>query len=292
MSLDCALPKITWQLRYVRFLRVPAAWWYTLRNNCTLILALKKTSLFVRVLCLLVFAIKMLSTWLVNTVLPFLKCPVSQLSDVFLQVPARATWNRITGVTWQSTPTSLVTCRRSGFRKLFFSTWENKTIHSPAFHLSYWPGLTITSLQLVGLRTCPCSSETNARPSPVTRWCVIDIRDERSVIVPLFLQFMKTNLTRGSVKRWVCDTDARQRNKSARFAHNFCQIAVRAFKVSSHSVFSLESTLYQTKGWNVKCFSSLFVLPVRLVYSPVLQQTPVAEISDVCVYIRRRCCYF
>lgn len=113
-----------------------------------------------------------------------------------------------------------------------FSTWENKTTLSPAFRVPHWPGVTITSLELVGWRTCPCSSEPNTRPSPLTRLCVIDICDERSVTVPLFLQFSKTNLIRGSVKGWVCDTTSSQRDESTRFAlkFEFSEVAVRAFQ--------------------------------------------------------------
>lgn len=67
---------------------------------------------------------------LVNTVLTFLFCPVSRVCEVFLQVPDKKTWSRITLVTWQSTRTSLVTCRRSGFRKLLFYVRKQNSIKS------------------------------------------------------------------------------------------------------------------------------------------------------------------
>lgn len=87
---------------------------------------------FLYVLCVCLFPhIKMRITWhpVVKTVLTIL-FPVSWLFEVFLQVPAKNTWNRITRVTWQCTPTSLVTCRRSGFRKLFFDMRKQNYIKS------------------------------------------------------------------------------------------------------------------------------------------------------------------
>lgn len=54
--------------------------------------------------------------------------------EVFLQVLAKKTRNHITRVTWQCIPTSLVTCRRSGFRKLFFYVRQQNCIKSHPSH--------------------------------------------------------------------------------------------------------------------------------------------------------------